>query len=108
MPARNPQLSVIYPLPSYRGEALLLKYLELQHGTPVRLLQLPVLFGSFLAPLNNGISDWHPTSSIMRWVKELEVRAFISIEPGLGTDSLITISDLGLNRAAGIGLAPGL
>jgi hypothetical protein len=91
------------PLPCYRGEMLLLKYLELRTMIPPTLASLADEFNEFVAPIDSVVP--RPRERVLRYLGELETRRFARVvNPGEHKSKIVEITEVGLMSSRGIGL----
>lgn len=92
-------------LPCYRGEMLLLKYLELRVTTPPPLSTIANDFVQFVEPLDGVLP--RPPERVYRYLNELKARKFARVvNSDRSKTPTVEITEVGLLNSQGIGLDP--
>lgn len=94
-------------LPSYRGEMLLLKYLELrvQDNNPPNITSLPEDFDYFVAPLNEGLQPPRPPERALRYLDDLINLQYARVVDRANIGKIVELTPVGDLSAQGIGLS---
>lgn len=91
-------------LPCYRGEMLLLKYLELRATMPPSLSTVASEFVEFVAPVDGLVP--RPNGRVFRYIKDLEEQRLAEVVRSGDEKATVEITEVGRQYAGRIGLDP--
>lgn len=91
-------------LPDYRGQMLLLKYLELRQDYPPNIESLPEDFVEFVDPVNPSLNPPRPPERALRYLEDLVEDQYARVVELPGTGRVAELTPLGVLSAQGIGL----
>lgn len=92
-------------LPDYRGQMLLLKYLELRRDNPLNIENLPEDFDYFVAPLNEGLKPPRPPERALWYLNDLINLQYARVVERDNIGNLVELTEIGAISAQGIGLS---